>query len=313
MNCTNCGHERTTGNFCGRCGAQFSEQTLENQDIIIKKIEPNPHIENIKDKMKLYFSYFIKYLKNPSDIYKKDDNEFLNGIISIILLATLIGLAFFTLSTNNTHIVYNSGFLSIFGSLFIFSVTSTGLVLLTLLLINNFFGPQHSFKSIISLYGGHLSPIILLGITSLLLLFFKSFTFGGITLIIVFLFSVFILPLYLISFLLTKKSSSADPFYGFIIYIVTFSISLSILTIILADSTISKYLNKFIYFIWISLILYTSQFHNRTISFKNRTRSISVRGGRFLLTSIEPNKESIVMARLSLSWKRPLSRVSASC
>lgn len=248
MNCTNCGHERMAGNFCGKCGASFSEQSLDNKDVITKQIESNPHIENIKDKSKLYFNYFIKYLKNPSHIYQKDENEFINGIISIVLLATLIGFSFFTLVHNNAYDIYNTSFFSIFGSLFMFSIISIGLVLLTLLLINNFFGPQHSFKSIISLYGGHLSPVILLGVVSLLLLFLKSFTFGSIILIIAFLFSVFILPLYLISFLLTKKSNSADPFYGFIIYIMTFSILLSIFTIILADSTISNYLSDFKYF-----------------------------------------------------------------
>lgn len=247
MNCTNCGHERMAGNFCGKCGASFSEQSSVNKAPIPKPIEPNPHIENIKDKSKLYFNYFIKYLKNPSHIYNKDENEFLNGMISIVLLATLIGFSFFRLVNNNAYDIYNTSFFSIFGSLFIFSIISTGLVLLTLFLINNFFGPQHSPKLIVTLYGGHLSPVILLGIASLLLLFFKSFTFGSITLIIIFLFSVFILPLYLISFLLTKKSNSADPFYGFIIYIVTFFILFMILTIILADSMISHLLNNLKY------------------------------------------------------------------
>lgn len=248
MNCTNCGHERMVGNFCGKCGAPFSEQDSLNKDIFQKPIESNPHIENIVNKSKKYLSYLIKYLKNPSHIYKRGENEFLNGIINIALLAILIGLTFFTLATNNTHVLDNSGFLSIFGNLFIFSIISTGLVLLTLLLINNFFGPQHSFKSIISLYGGHLSPMILLGVTSLLLLLFKSFTYGSIMLIIVYVFPIFILPLYLISFLLLKKSNSTDPFYGFIIYIVTFSILLSIFTITLADSTMISYLNDFKYF-----------------------------------------------------------------
>ena len=243
MICINCGQKQKTGNFCGRCGAQFSDTHLPDN----KAIQPNPHIENIKGKSKLYVNYYLQYLKNPSNIYHKGEDEFLNATISIVLLAVLIGLSYITIASSHPVDIHATSFISIFGNIFIFSIVSIVLVLLTLTLINHFFGPQHSYKIIVSLYGGHLQPVILIGLISLLSLLLKFLSFGSIILVILFSFAIFGLPLYLISLLLTNKSSSVDPLYGFIIYLVTISILFAVFLTALADSPVSNYINEFRY------------------------------------------------------------------
>lgn len=208
--------------------------------------EPNVYIENTKEKSKLYLKYFMQQLKEPALAKNQGETNYSNGLISIFLLAFLIGLTFFAAISSAG--IYVPSFFSIFIGMLLFSVASMGLVVVTLWLVNNFFGPQHSFKSIINLYGGHLSPVLILAIVSLLLMLLKSYTFGSLSLLIVFLFSIMLLPLYLITVLLTKKSSSLDPLYGYVIYIATFSIFYMIFTFILADSTIGSLLEDFRYY-----------------------------------------------------------------
>ena len=265
MICVNCGHQQETGNFCGKCGAKLNETSGQTNESIVdiesaatnpqpnqqtappvEPAEPNVYVENVKEKSKLYFQYFMQYLKNPAHVYKRGEAEFPNGLTSIIILGVLLGLSFFTLINNGGF--YDPSFFSVFGGILFFSFVSMGLVIVALLLINNFFGPQHSFKSIVSLYGGHLSPILLIAAASLLLMLLKSYTFGSLALVIIFMFLISLLPLYLISVLLTKKSSGLDPFYGYVLYIVTFSILFGIFTVILADSTIGGFIDEFYYY-----------------------------------------------------------------
>ena len=275
MICVNCGQQQESGKFCGKCGTKF-EATGAQPEVTaigskttkpvpsqsttaelaattatteqptatpIEPAEPNIYIEKTKTKSKLYIKYFMQQLKVPALAKSQGETQFSNGLISICLLAVLIGLSFF--AAIGTASFYAPSFFSIFIGILFFSLASMTLVVVTLWLINNFFGPQYSFKSIISLYGGHLSPVLLVGVASLLLMLLKSFTFGSLTIILVFMFSISLLPLYLISGLLTKKSNSVDPLYGYIIYIAAFSIFFMIFTVILADSTIGYLLNDF--------------------------------------------------------------------
>lgn len=265
MICINCGHQQETGNFCGKCGTKLNETSVNTEKTIIQNeeaaastqpyeqaatpmepTEPNVHVENVKEKSKLYFNYFMQHLKNPAQAYNRGEAEFSNGLTSIVLLGILLGLSFYSLISNINF--YGPSFLSIFGGVLFFSLVSMGLVVVSLLLINNFFGPQHSFKSIVSLYGGHLSPVLLVAAAALLLILLKSYTFGSLALMLIFMFSISLLPLYLISLLLTKKSSGVDPLYGYVIYIVTFSIFFTIFTVILADSTVGGMIDEFFYF-----------------------------------------------------------------
>lgn len=264
MICVNCAHEQESGKFCGKCGAKFEATgtdtevtavgtehaaTAEIEQPIatpIEPVEPNVYIENTKQKSKLYFKYFMQHLKQPSLAKKEGETHFTNGLISIGLLALLTGVSISAaISSAN---IYGTSFFSTLIGMILFSVISMGLVVSTLWLTNKFFGPQQSFKSIVNLYGGHLSPLLIVATASLLLILLKSYTFAGLSLFMVFLFTIMLLPLYLISILLTKKSSNLDPLYGYFIYIIATSISFIILMSILADSTIGRFIDQFNYY-----------------------------------------------------------------
>ncbi|MBE1556042.1 hypothetical protein [Sporosarcina limicola] len=255
MNCAQCGYVQDIGLFCGRCGTEFEkgiESTILEQGATIESVqqpispekmaEPNIHIEKIKAQSKMYGSYFVQQLKRPSLAFNQEKANFSNGLTSILLLAVVIALTLYSF-LNSMFSGYEPGFISIFGSILIFSLVAMGISLVSLFLISRFFGPQLSFKAITSLYGGHLSPLLIGAGVSLLLLFLESFTYGNLVLWIVFTFAVFILPLYLISSLLTKKPTGIDSLYRFILYIVTFSILFYIFVSILADSRIRVYFN----------------------------------------------------------------------
>lgn len=262
MTCTNCGHSQEAGKFCGKCGSKMESTPLTESTAIPEQAatsdsieqptpqavpaEPNIHVEKLKSHSKMYSSYFMRQLKRPSLSFNQLTTEFTNGVISIVLLGVLISIALYTF-INNFAGAYGPGFLTIFTNILIFSIIMIGIVTLSLFMINRFFGPQLSYKSICSLYGGHLSPLLLTSAVSILLMFLKSYTYGNVLLSLVFTFAIFILPLYLISSLLTKKASTVDPLYGYMLYIGAFSILFIIFITILADSSLGEYIDALTY------------------------------------------------------------------
>jgi hypothetical protein len=252
LKCITCGFEQVSGKFCGGCGTQFGEIVFDyNQGSTPKRsvatqAEPNVHVEKFKNQMKLYGSYFSQQLKKPGLAYNRGEAEFTNGLISIILLGVIIALSLFTFM-NQMIVSIGTGFFSFVSGALAFTLIAMGIVVISLFLINTFFGPQLSFKSIISLYGAHFSPLLIGAVISLILMLLKSFNYGNLILSIVFMITVFVLPLYLTGLLLTNKSTGMDPFYGFILYIVTFSILFAIFITVLADTTIGSYVDELMY------------------------------------------------------------------
>ena len=269
MNCLSCGHSQETGEFCGNCGTPYVP--VNNEDVAIPEqaattpnmseqehvppvqnavevhqqvsVEPNVYAEKVKAQSKIYGNYFTKHLKRPSHAFNQVQENFVNGLISVILLGAVFALTVSAISSS-LFSGYGSSFISIFGNTIISVLIVMGIPLLALFIINKLFGPQLSFKSIISVYGGHLSPLIIGAGAAFLLILLKSYTLGNIILGIVLMFTIFILPLYVISALLIKKSIPVlDPLYGFMLYLVTFAILFIIFATILADSALGQFID----------------------------------------------------------------------
>ncbi|NYF23579.1 YIP1 family protein [Sporosarcina sp. JAI121] len=257
MNCVNCGHSQQIGKFCGKCGTPFApinngtempEKAATAPNITHAQqasVEPNIHVEKIKGQTKIYGNYFMQHLKRPSHAFNRSHEGFQNGLISVILLGVFFAL---TVSAFSSGLLSGNGsnFISVFSSTIFSIVIMMGLPIVSLFIINKLFGPQFSFKSIISIYGAHLSPLIIGAGAAFLLVLLKSFIVGNIILVVVLLFAIFILPLYVISALLTKKSTNTlDPLYGFTLYLVSFAILLIISITILADSALGEFIEMF--------------------------------------------------------------------
>ncbi|MER2090420.1 MAG: hypothetical protein ABS920_11835 [Sporosarcina sp.] len=273
MNCVNCGNSQEVGKFCGKCGTPFApvnnetatpEQaattanrageghmhqapnTAQAQQMPQPApVEPNIHVEKIKAQSKMYGGYFMQHLKRPSHAFNQSQEGFVNGLISVILLGVVFALIVSAVSSSFLS-SYGPSFISVFGSTIISVLIVVGLPIVTLFIINKLFGPQLSFKSIISIYGAHLSPLLIGSGAALILILLKSFAFANVILATVLMFAIFILPLYLISVLLTKKSTNTlDPLYGFILYLVLFTILFIIFITILADSALGQFIDMF--------------------------------------------------------------------
>lgn len=251
MICIHCGHSQETGKFCGKCGTKFEYHALTENSVnqerlaIAQTVTPNSaqaniHVDHMKEQFNLYTSHFMQQLKSPSLAFREEKIAFTYGLTSIVLFSLLISGSMYLLIPDES---WTSGMLSVLINNAVFSLATIAIALVSLFLISRYFGPQLSLKSIIFLYGAHLPLLILcMGVTFLFLLI-KSYTVGSFILTITFLLAILALPLYLISSLLTKESTSLDPLYGFILYIITFTIIFMVFLTISADSALGGFMS----------------------------------------------------------------------
>lgn len=208
----------------------------------------NDMVEKMKETSKEFWSYFTYYLKQPSHIFAERGNEFTNGIINIVAMLFLFSLSTYFLFRNFMSATMGSfspsvPFFPIFGNTLFFTAIFILLVIGILFGINKLFGSEYSFKEIISIYGGHLSLTTIVVAAAFILLLVKANLIGMILIAIVFGLAITTTPLYLISSLLTRKSKSLDPFYGYLIYTVAVAVGFIILFTILADSAVGGLLD----------------------------------------------------------------------
>lgn len=269
LTCNECGFQQEEGNFCGKCGGKLSgkmggeskkvdekpeaqqagktqqlqhdEQTQQAYEEIASTSEASSQNTNeVVDKFvaasKNYGDHFTKYLKSPSRIFSTASREVTNGLISIAIVAALIAFTFYRLAVNVSYYI-EPKFFSTFGNGFIFFLIAIAIVITVLFLISKNFGKQYSFQDMISIFGVHMIPLIILSGVALLLVLMKSNTVGAILFFVTIAFVVSIFPLYLISSLVTQNPKRLDPIYGYVIYVVSVSIAFSIYSTILFDST----------------------------------------------------------------------------
>jgi len=273
MTCTSCGHQQGTGKFCGKCGAKLIEENIHPEvaatvsapvhsaatvNIPVQQSQPNEHLEKVKQQSKMYWSFFMTNLKNPSDIFQNYSGKMVNALITLILF-----VGFFALGIYRTYDVLIADAFNSFNS---FSQTLTGeevsgpsffgmffalliafalvslVVTLSLFLVNLFFGPKKSFMDIFTIFGTHLVPVLALTVLAYMLLLMKSFTIGNILLTLALGVAFFLIPLFIISSLLSEKSHTISRFYGFITYVVLFSIVFTFISTVIIDSVIGDYI-----------------------------------------------------------------------
>ncbi|SER71397.1 hypothetical protein [Psychrobacillus sp. OK032] len=214
----------------------------------VQQAEPNIRIEKIKEKSKVYRTYFVQQFKNPSRAFEQGEKDFSNGLISILLFAIVYTVSLY-LVVNRNYFGESLGFFPFFFQIMLLVFLLFGIAVFALFIPNNFFGSPNSLKTIISFYGGQLSPVVVSVGVAFLLMVIQSFTYGQLVLVVSFVFGLFVLPLYLVSFLATKKVPGLDPLYGFILYILVFVLLFLILLTILAGTMLGTYLDRMIYLI----------------------------------------------------------------
>lgn len=206
---------------------------------------------------RVYWIYIKTYIKRPSAIFKTREKEFINGIINILITIFMGSLSFFMLINGFAKSLYSQdqgtidtglSFLSIFGNAFIFTLISVALIIGILFGINMLFGTEWSFKSIVSIYGAHMTPVIIFTIATFLLILLKSYTYGSFFILIYIALLVTAIPVYLISSLLSKVEKPVDPFFGYFIYLIAVAIIFAIFAGIVIDSTFGELIDEFMYY-----------------------------------------------------------------
>ncbi|MGE7977683.1 Yip1 family protein [Psychrobacillus sp. NPDC093200] len=251
MICPNCSHDQVVGNYCSGCGNYLLRHQREavKESVIatsIPSVAAKDHLATLKNYARQYSSYFIRQLKSPSHAFSKGEGDYSNAVVSILLFVALFCISIY-LFTINQHWSNPPSFLSSFTEMYFVTIILVVIAVLSIFFINTIFGPQHSFKSIISFYGGQL-PILLIGATlSLILMFLKSFSFGNGILTICLILAILFIPLYIISAILTSKQESFEPLYGFLLYIVLFFMLMLMITMMIGNLTINSYVQNLTY------------------------------------------------------------------
>ena len=274
MKCENCGFEQEEGKFCGQCGSQIAATNEQMEEIVDatkgnqpegkgKQVRGNSEtMEKVKDTTKMYSTYFMKHLKRPSLIFSSREESFKYGLTNIVITTVLIALIFYMLINNfvqstfgyydgmgigdaltNSYAVGPS-FLSVFSYTIIFALISIAIVVFILFLINHLFGTAYSIKEIVSIYGAHLTSVIVLGLVAFLLVILKSNIVGGYIWLLVISLVLSIIPVYLISSLLTRRSKSIDPVYGYLLYLISVGIAFIIIFSIIIDSRLGDFIDE---------------------------------------------------------------------
>lgn len=229
--------------------AETGEVFQDGQTVVeatVVNTESNVHLENVSNLTKEYWSYFVQHLKHPSISLTKQDFEFRNGFISLLLYAVIFGLSFFTalkgMALESMGVDGSPSFSSFFLNVAGFIAVCIAIVSIGLFIIGKNFGPAYPFKQTLELYGAHSLPAIVICAAALFLLLMKSYWYGIFLLIVSFIYILMLTPGYVISVLLSKKPKGIDPLHGYAAYTVFVIILFGLLLKLLGDSTVGTYL-----------------------------------------------------------------------
>ncbi|WP_243298674.1 zinc ribbon domain-containing protein [Bacillus litorisediminis] len=282
MICPNCSHENEGGKFCVKCGTQLSSTSDEtvigpdNQPVqaphqvsgtkeeYVSQPEPasnvqaSQYVEGAKKISKSYFNSFVQVLKQPySASVKAGEEQFINGIITIILYSLLVPLIIYFALKGVIGDLNDFG-AEFFGEsmdinppfadvvikpfiayvIFIFLIAAFSFVAVKLAKVNS------SFKEIVSRFASFLIPFVTILALALILsllnvsLFIYLLFFGLVG-------AIFLVPALVVTSYSKASQEGLDKVYGILItYVLTF-IALRIMGEMLFDSLVSAFSSIF--------------------------------------------------------------------
>jgi hypothetical protein len=254
LHCINCGNKQSEGKFCAICGMTLGSQIIDvekakSRITIRTDTQTNEYVEKLKAVSKMYWNYFLTYLRRPSEVLKQGGKEFVNGIVNIVIMAMFVGLALFTLLKRTTWPPYTPSFFQTIGSTLAFVLICTAIVIGSLFLTIKFLGPDQSFENIAGIYGTHLIPSTFLVLIAFILLNLKAYTFGNLLLLFALLLAFFFVPIYILIKLLEQEATALDPLYCVIAYIVIFGIAFTVFLSVLGDTVMGGLMSRSNFFL----------------------------------------------------------------
>ncbi|MET3697861.1 hypothetical protein SAMN05877753_104263 [Bacillus oleivorans] len=280
MICPNCSHESEGGKFCVKCGTQLptaSDETVsaqENQPVqatqqvsvtaeeYVSKpassVQTSQYVEGAKKISKSYINTFLHVLKHPyAASVKAGEDQFINGIITIILYSLLIPFIIYFALKGVLGDLNDFG-AELFGesmdinppfadvvikpffayAIFILLVAAFSFAAVKLMKVNA------SFKEVIARFASLLIPFVTILAVALILslikvsLFIYLLVFGLIG-------AIFLVPALVVTSYQKQSQEGLDKVYGILIaYVLTF-IALRIMGEMLFDSLVSAFSSMF--------------------------------------------------------------------
>lgn len=280
MKCSKCGHEQADGKFCASCGGELvakaeasetptqSQVNASNEEIAEQQAsatsedtnassqqeqkQSNESLDKVIETSKQFGSFFQQFLKSPSHVLSSGANQFINAIIILVALVLLFSIAAGRIVSSLLNfgglfgsLVSGPSFFEVFGSAFLVIILLLAITIGAIFLINKFFGNEElSFTDIVSIYGVYMIPTSIIAVLALFFALIKS----GFTVTLLFLtvsFSIFIIPLYIIGYLVSNFRKNLDPFYAYLIYVAVSGIAFWIVFKIFSDSVMSSLIGGF--------------------------------------------------------------------
>lgn len=262
MKCEVCNHEQLSGKFCGKCGntllanpaasqvPEFQNATTEGPSThsaataaaYQAPVDPHVHVQKAKETSKAYWNYFLESLYNPSKVLNEKDQNFGNALITFAIFALITSLGMNKLANSLLTIFGDFGvgpsFIDVFLRVTLAVAVLFALSLGSLYVVSKLFGPQTPLKTLVTMMGTYLVPASVLVLATVGLLLIGSLGFGSSLFFFGLFFAIYVMPVILIGSLINQKSQKLDKFYAVSAYVVIFSIALSILFNIYAESTI---------------------------------------------------------------------------
>ncbi|WP_148085383.1 hypothetical protein [Filibacter tadaridae] len=207
----------------------------ENQQIEMRtsRVQPNENVEKVKGSLQAYWNYLLRYLKKPTEAFRRAEGEFIFDVVTLALFALFIGIVNYALKSS--HDSATLSFVSIVSDTFFFIAFGMLIVLISLYLINKFLGAELTLKTLTGIYGTQLIPLLALSLLTFVLILIKSVVIGNVLLLAIVLYAIFVLPLYLLTRLLATTSSNLDPHYSFISYLILFTLLFSFYLRVILD------------------------------------------------------------------------------
>lgn len=254
MICKNCGQDNQEGKFCQSCGANLAGDSNEETAAVVethgdnthhssqteKESNLNEYLEKTKDISKTYFSYFTRVLKSPlteSQTIRKE--EFVNGIITIVLYALLIPLMAY-LSLGSARHYMASPFFNVFFkpalgyTVFIFLIAGFSFLAIQL------GKAKADIKDVIARFGALLVPFIVIFVIAFILALLQT-GFYAVVLSLGLMGSIMAVPPLVIYSYKKDVKGGLDTLYGVLLTYILTSITLGIMSAILIENILGNF------------------------------------------------------------------------
>lgn len=235
LKCSTCHAEQDSGKFCGVCGGNLvekgngedfsqqpqDEQAATTQSIPVQPVAPQTPEQttsapqqssvDIQKELGQYWSYALDLLKNPTKGLQLNENQFIYGIINLVLYVITFSLSIYTLFNTifkNTFGILSS--INIFDSAssapnslpfgtIAFQTGIRGIILIiiafaSLFIFSKLMTNRISFKGLVSQYGGMITPLLALNILAILIGLLGSASFSSSLIIFSIMFTMIITP-----------------------------------------------------------------------------------------------------------------------